>query len=192
MITSKKVSVYNLSLKHNFTTTTINTANRPRAFAEKNNKFYFQMFPFKTKAFFLTTDLTVDQLKERLETKVIKRKIISVSNDGELWGTIKNERAIVEFGQGAYWNSFRPIVVFQWTKTQSGTEIRGYYRIDLSVIIITLFMPLFGLYLSISILNIFPFLLLLAIWVILYRTFALWAFNRDFKWTQKEFFNLVK
>ena len=150
------------------------------------------MFPFKTKEFLYKTNLTVEEFNARLTTKVNKCEPLSFKEDGQLYGIIKNNNAILELGQKSYRNSFRPVIVFQWIETQSGVEIKGYYRIGLSVLIATLVIPIFGLYPSISIQNILPVLILSAIWIIIYSTFGLWCFNKDFKLTQEEVLTLIK
>lgn len=136
--------------------------------------------------------MTVEQLKERLTTKVTKWKAFSLKEDGQLYGIIKNNNAILEVGQKSYRNSFRPVVIFQWTQTLSGTQIKGYYRISLSVIVSTLIIPLFGFYLAIAIQNVLPLLFLVAIWFIIYMTFGFWCFNKDLKFIKEEFLSLIK
>ena len=150
------------------------------------------MFPFKTKQFSFQTDLTVEQLQERLTVKVRKRKLFSISEDGQFYGIINRKGATIEVGQSFQRNSFRPVVVFSWTKSNSKTEINGYYRVALSVILATLFIPLFGLYLTIKINNILPVLFLSVIWTIIYMTFGRWLFNKDFKWVQEEILKLIE
>jgi hypothetical protein len=150
------------------------------------------MFPFKTKQFSFQTNLTIEQLQDLLSTKVRKRKLISISTDGELYGTVNNKGATIELGQSFQRNSFRPVVAFKWSSKNSKTEISGYYRVSLSVIFTTLFIPLLGLYLTIKINNILPFLFLVIMWILLYLTFGRWLFNKDFKWTQEEFFKLIR
>ena len=150
------------------------------------------MFPFKTRKFFIQTDLTIEQLQDRLVTTIAKRKIISIKTDGQLYGTINDDNAIVELGQSFQRNSFRPVVVFKWIGRNSKTEIKGYYRVSLSVILITLFIPLFGLYLTLRIDNILPFIFCTIIWIFIYMTFGRWLFNKDFKWMEEEFLKLTK
>ena len=111
--------------------------------------------------------MTVEQLQDRLTTQVYKLRLISISKDGQLYGTVNDSSARIELGQSCHRNSFRPVVVFKWTKTNSTTEITGYYRIALSVLLTTLFIPLFGLYLTIEIKNILPVVFLSAIWTII-------------------------
>ena len=57
------------------------------------------MFPFKTKQFSFQTDLTVEQLKDRLTTHVRKWKPFSISKDGQLYGTLNDSSATIELGQ---------------------------------------------------------------------------------------------
>jgi hypothetical protein len=149
------------------------------------------MFPFKTKQFSFQTDLTVEQLQDRLTARVRKWKLVSLNKDGQLYGKISDNSAIIELGQSFQRNSFRPVVVFKWTKNNLKTEIRGHYRVALSVLLTTLFIPLFGVYLTIKINNILPVLFLFAIWTIIYMTFGRWLFNKDFKWMEEEFLKLV-
>ena len=106
------------------------------------------MFPFKTKQFSFQIDLPVEQLRDHLTTKVQKWKLISIDKDGQLYGTINGNNARIELGQSFLRNSFRPVVVFKWTKNNSKTQITGHYRVALSVLLTTLFIPLFGLYLT--------------------------------------------
>ena len=150
------------------------------------------MFPFKTKNFTFQTDLTVEQLQERFVTNVHKWKLLSINKDGQLYGTIKRNSGTMELGQSFQRNSFRPVVVFNLTKYNSGTEIKGYYRVALSVLITTLFIPSFGLYLTIEINNILPFIFCSAIWTFIFATLGRWLFYKDFKWTEEEFVKLVK
>ena len=150
------------------------------------------MFPFKTKDFTFQTDLTVEQLQERLVTNVHKWKPFSISKDGQLYGTINSNSGTIELGQSFQRNSFRPVVVFNWTKNNSRTEIKGYYRVALSVLVTTLFIPLFGLYLTIKINNILPFIFCITIWTFIFATLGRWLFYKDFKWTEEEFLKLVK
>ena len=149
------------------------------------------MFPFKTKQFSFDINLTEEQLHSRLAEKVRKWKFFSINEDGQLYGTINNSGATIELRQSFRRNSFRPVVVFKWKENNSKTHIKGYYRVALSVIIMTLSAPLFGLYLTININNIFPFLFLSIIWIIVYITFGRWLFNKDFKWMEEEFLKLV-
>ena len=149
------------------------------------------MFPFKTKQFFFQTDLTIEQLQERLTSNVGKWRLLSINKDGQLYGTLNDSSATIELGQSFQRNSFRPVVVFKWTKINSKTQIEGYYRVALSVIITTLFIPFFGLYLTIKINNLLPVLFLSIIWIIICMTFGRWLFNKDFKWMEEEFLKLV-
>ena len=149
------------------------------------------MFPFKTKQFSFQTHLTVEQLQDRLTARVRQWKLVSINKDGQLYGTISDSSAAIELGQSFQRNSFRPVVVFKWTKTNYTTEIIGYYRVALSVLLTTLFIPLFGLYLTIKINNVLPVLFLSLIWAIIYMTFGRWLFNRDFKSMEEEFLKLV-
>jgi len=149
------------------------------------------MFPFKTKEFSFYTDLTVEQLRDRLITRVCRWKLISINKDGQLYGTVNDSSATIELGQSFQRNSFRPVVVFKWSINNSKTEIKGHYRVALSVLLTTLFIPLFGLYLTVKINNILPVLFLSCIWTIIYSTIGRWLFNKDFKWMEEEFFKLV-
>lgn len=150
------------------------------------------MFPFKTKEFSFQSDLTIEQLQNRLKTSISKQKLISIKKDGKLYGKINGNKAIIELGQSFQRNSFRPVVVFKWTSSDSKTKIYGYYRVALSVIFGTLLLPVFGLYLTIQIINILPFIFCALIWMLIYVTFGRWLFNKDFKWVEEEFLNLTK
>ena len=57
------------------------------------------MFPFKTKEFSFQTDLTVEELEQRLATRVRKWKLLSIHTDGQLYGTINGHSATIELGQ---------------------------------------------------------------------------------------------
>lgn len=149
------------------------------------------MFPFKTKEFLIHTELTAAQLKEKLKRNVSKRKLIQISKDGEFYGTINDSRATIEPGKNFLRNSFRPVVVFKWTENNSKTEIKGYYRVALSVLIVTLLIPVSGLFLTIQINNILPFIFLSSTWAIIYMTFGRWLFYIEFKWAEEEFLKLV-
>jgi hypothetical protein len=149
------------------------------------------MFPFKTKEFTFQTDLTVEELHERLTTRVRKWKALSIHTDGQLYGTINKCSAKIELGQSFQRNSFRPVVVFRWTNNNTKTEINGYYRVALPVLLTTLFVPLFGLYLSFKINNILPVVFLAVIWTSIYATLGRWLFYKDFKWVEEEFYRLV-
>lgn len=151
----------------------------------------FFMFPFKTKEFSFQTELTVEELQQRLATRVRKWRLLSIHHDGQLYGTINSRSATIELGQCLQRNSFRPVVVFNWTNKNSKAEIKGHYRVAFSVLMTTLFIPMFGLYLTIKINNILPVLLLAAIWTLLYATFGQWLFNKDFKWVEEEFLKLL-
>ena len=150
------------------------------------------MFPFKTKEFSFESNLSIEELQERLETLVYKNKLISIKVDGQLYGRINGNKAIIEIGQSFRRNSFRPVVVFKWTNSNSKTQISGYYRVALSIILGTLFIPLFGLYLAVQINNILPFIFCALLWIFITVTFERWLFNRDFKWVEEEFLNLTK
>ena len=149
------------------------------------------MFPFKTKAFSFETELTVEALQQRLATSVRKSKAFFIHTDGKLYGTINDHSATIELGQSFQRNSFRPVVVFKWTNKNSKTTIYGHYRVALPVLLTTLFIPIFGLYLTIKLNNILPVLFLVIVWTFIYTTFGRWLFNKDFKLTEQEFHKLV-
>ena len=149
------------------------------------------MFPFKTKQFSLHTDLTVEQLQERLKVMVQKKKLVSLKQDGKYYGTINSTSATIQQGQGFVINSFLPVMVFNWAKDNTGTIINGYYRVALPVLLMSMLLPLFGLYLAIKINNIIPIIFLSGIWIFIYASFGRWLFNKDFKWVKAGFRELV-
>lgn len=149
------------------------------------------MFPFKTKEFELYVPLTTNQLKNQLEKSVRKWRLVSIDRDGEVYGMIKGNTIKFELGQCIQRNSFRPTVVFSWREDGNKTKIKGFYRVALSVLIVSSVFPLAGIIIAFQAGNILPFIFTLVLWALMYMTLGQYLFNKDFKWVQQEFYKLV-
>lgn len=150
------------------------------------------MFPFKVKKFSVELTPNEEKLEWRLSRGVTKSKFFLMKMQGQWYGDIKDNKGIIELGQGGSRNAFEPVVVFKWSTTGEIATVTGYYRIE-RVIICLYFMPiLYGVYLSATILNVMPVLIITLFWLCTFLPFGLWSFNKNLKRTEEKFLQLIK
>ena len=126
------------------------------------------MFPIKTDKQNLIANSTEKEVEVVLQNRIHKKKLIQITNDNEFYGKVKPRHSKFELGQFPSRNSFRPIVVMTWRRDENITVIESYFRLDKRITLTFLILPLYGVYLSIIIQMLLPFIVTSLFTIILF------------------------
>ena len=148
------------------------------------------MFPFNSHHFILESDLTDSQFRSRLEIGKSSETLSKKRAGWILETTRKPNTVILEYKQGYFRNSFRPLIVCSWYEFQGKIILNSYLRLPWYVILFNLTPVIFGIYISIKISNFQPLLFTLLLSVMLHLIGYIF-FKMDQKWIVNEFKKLV-
>lgn len=148
------------------------------------------MFPFKCHEF----EFEGYESKKELRSRFQNDPVINKSRQGfdwEITGSICNNSASLKTIQKYYRNSFRAVAQIKWEEKNTTLFVQGYFKVGTGITLVTLLLPMFGLYLSIKIGNVIPVIFTSLVWVVMFATLGKYLFEKDLKNVKEKVFNFL-
>ena len=148
------------------------------------------MFPFSTREFSYSINVTVQEFEDRLNQYSEKFNFIIFSRTNTR-GKITGYGMNLELSEMPLRNSFRPSIVFKWHGDDKKTVVTGYYKISNASIIFSGAFPLIGIIYAFKTNSIYPVIFWAIPLLMVYYVLAYLFFIKEYDWVKTNFEDIL-